>query len=557
VVLAAIVLAAASASANPPPVMPRTHTLVGRGAKPDTAPMSAISPYLVFNRCIGGCTIQGGSVNDARSNSSTLPCTNPTCTVGSCDCPGGSSGTWHLHEFETEYGDIGTNGHCYGDGGTTACTNSSQCSGTCTGSGGTTCVGGTHNGGSCSTAADCMDTCATADYEWNAIMQCLKDVYSPFNVTVSDTAPGGGVSFTEDFIAGTPADIGYGTTSTGGIAPGGCTAQDNVVSFSFSNINWGTGQDRIWTLCAVAGQETAHAFGLEHEYSFATPLFQSQDSTCMDPMTYRTDCGGEKFFRNAPSNCGEYMVRPCFCGGLQNSYQKILDVFGQGTSTIPAPTASILLPAANAMVQGQFIVDASTGSRRGVTRVELWLNGYRWVETIGAQFGGNGQPNPSTYQLAAPANVPNSVIDVQIKSFDDVGLEGDSPVVTVTKGSPCQDATPCLTGQMCANGRCFWNPPTGMLGDPCTYDQFCVSGMCSPTTTNQVCSQTCTVGVQDACPSGYDCVMLSGVNGFCYPSSGSGGGGGGCCETGSSGSGWASGGMAMLVLGLVAKRRRR
>src|SRR5205823_4470359 len=141
--------------------------------------------------------------------------------------------------------------------------------------------------------------------------------------------------------------------------------------------------------------------------------------------------------------------------------------FGPGTSLIPPPTASILLPPANATVSGQFVVDAAAGSRRGVTRTELWLNGYPWASTVGAQFQGNGQPNPSTYQMNAPASVPDSVIDIVIKAYDETGAEGDSPMITVTKGGPCATAATCAAGQKCETGRCFWEAPTGQLGDPC------------------------------------------------------------------------------------------
>ena len=548
----AVMAIAATAAADP---VARHFTYQGPTVFTRPSQAAAISPYLFFNRCVGNCTIHGGMIDDARSNDSSIPCPAPQCSGGGCTCPGGSSGTWTVHEFQNQFGDIGGNGHCYGDTGATACTMDSQCSGTCTGAG-STCAGGTHAGATCTTDMDCKDICDTADYEWSQIMQCLKEVYSPYNVMVTDQVPGGGLSFTEDFIAGSPADIGYGAAGVGGIAPGTCDAKDNVVSFSFSNVSfWGTGQTRIWNICATAGQESAHAFGLEHEYDFIS-AYQSTDmgSTCMDPMTYRTDCGGEHFFRNAPAHCGEFAERPCNCGSVQNSHLKILNVFGAGTSIVPAPTASIIFPATNTMVTGNFVIDGLAYSKRGIDHVELWLNGYPWATVAGGAFGQNGQPQ-STYTLTAPGNVPNSVIDVVIKAYDDLGAVTASDPITVTKGGPCTSAMGCLTGQKCTNGRCAWDPPSGMLGDACSYDQFCVSGMCSPTTSDQKCTQECTPGVSDGCPMGYDCIEVNTTTGFCYPSSG--GGGGGCCQTSSSGAGWIPGGLAALVLGLVIRRRRR
>ena len=559
----ALAATAATAFANPPPVMPRAYTFVPEHpAATAAAPAGSTSPYIFINRCVGGCSVKGGTVDDARTLQSTLPCPSPQCQVGFCSCPGGSNGTWTVREFENQFGQnsSGTGstpgtGTCYGDG-TTQCTADAQCSGTCPAGGGS-CSGGTHAGTTCTSDADCADTCDTADYEWNQVMQCIKDVYSPFNVMVSDVPPAGASSYTEDILAGQPADIGYGGgAGVGGIAPGGCDARNNILSFSFSNINWGSGQDRIWTLCGVAAQETAHAFGLEHEYQVLDAYTANMGSTCNDPMTYRTDCGGEKFFRDAPAYCGEFMQRDCVCGGTQNSYQKILDVFGPGQSIVPPPTSQILLPAANAMVSNGFNVAAQAGSRRGVTKVELWLNGYKWGEAPGAAFGANGQPNPAVYQIKAPNNVPDGVIDVVVKAYDDLGAETDSQTVTVTKGAPCTDASMCATGQKCAMGKCFWDTPSGQLGDPCTYDQFCTTGLCSPTTSDQVCSQPCTVGISDSCPAKFDCLMQNGIQGFCYPHDT--GGGGGCCNAGGSPRGiWLTAGLAAMVLGLVMRRRRR
>ena len=53
-------------------------------------------------------------------------------------------------------------------------------------------------------------------------------------------------------------------------------------------------------------------------------------------MTYRVDCGGEKFFRDRDAQCGEDAVRDCTCKGTQNSHAKLLTKFGPGTLTTDA-----------------------------------------------------------------------------------------------------------------------------------------------------------------------------------------------------------------------------
>jgi hypothetical protein len=456
-----------------------------------------ITPYLYLNRCTGGCTVNGGGANDARTFTSTIPSPGPHSVV----------------EFANSAGQTGS----------------------------------------------------AADPEWNALVTCMKEVYSPFAVTVTDVPPAGGLSFTMAIIAGRTGDIGFLGLPPGscqaalGVAPVApdCSAQDNVISFSFANCHGGNpnapggvDMNRIYNLCWTAAQESAHAFGLDHEYQFADGM-----SACNDPMTYRFDCGGEKFFRNKPASCGENAVRPCRCGGSQNSHLKILNVFGAGTSIIPPPTASVIIPVNGATVAKGFTTQVQAFSRRGIDRVELWLNGHKWKEAPGIDFGGNGQPQ-ATYALAAPGNVPDGVIDVVAKAFDDLGAETDAATVTVMKGAACTDAaTQCLAGQKCEGGKCFWDPPTGKQGDTCTYNEFCETGVCAGYAgEDSICTTECLIGVTGACLTGYSCEGDEGAaTGTCLKAQDS----GGCCSAGGSDTGrFAHFGLGAIVLALVMRRRR-
>jgi hypothetical protein len=195
----------------------------------------------------------------------------------------------------------------------------------------------------------------------------------------------------------------------------------------------------------------------------------------------------------------------------------------------------------------------NAGSRRGVASVELWLNGYKWNSKPGAAFGGEGQPDPSAYSLVAPNGVPDGVIDIVVKAYDDLNLEADSSTITVMKGAPCADASACLTGQKCDAGKCYWDPPVGQMGDKCTYPQYCMSGICQGTASEQICTTDCIVGVADSCPAMYDCIQTTGSMGVCFPASS----GGGCCEASTGGAAFAHLGTGVLVLGIVLRRRRR
>ncbi|HLL20517.1 MAG TPA: hypothetical protein VK427_00215, partial [Kofleriaceae bacterium] len=158
---------------------------------------------------------------------------------------------------------------------------------------------------------------AAADQEWAELVQCMREVYSPFDIEITDTKPTSG-TYHVAVVAGFPSELGFGEDILG-VAPlaSNCSAQDNVMSFSFANAHGPTA--RVENLCWTASQESAHAFGLDHAFQFLDGR-----STCNDPMTYRVDCGGQRFFRNQRAKCGEFAERPCRCGDTQNSHKKLL-----------------------------------------------------------------------------------------------------------------------------------------------------------------------------------------------------------------------------------------
>jgi hypothetical protein len=397
------------------------------------------------------------------------------------------------------------------------------------------------------------ETGTLADAEWNDLVQCLREVYSPFSVQVTDVRPTAG-SYHMAIIAGAPAEIGFGPDILG-VAPlaTDCSPQDNAISFSFANAHPQTETlARVQNLCWTAAQESAHAFGLDHQYEF----IGDKRSTCNDPTTYRVDCGGQKFFRNASASCGEFQTRPCRCGASQNSHLKLLSVFDASTAAplIGAPTAEVTLPRAADGVLGPTVA-ALAGSKRGVSKVEVLFNGFKWAEVRGAPFGQLGQPVPSTYGIQVPAALPDSIVDVQIRACDDLGACTDSAVVTVIKGGPCTSAETCAKGQRCEEGRCLWDPPSGEIGDPCSYSQFCISGICRGTAEKQICTQDCLPDILDSCPAEYACVPVEDGKGICFfPDDG------GCCSASRDpGVPWAQVAFAVLTLGVLVRpwRRRR
>lgn len=389
-------------------------------------------------------------------------------------------------------------------------------------------------------------TGADADPEWTALLTCVREVYSAYDITVTDERPTN-ATYHLALVAGAPSDIGLPNDILG-IAPlaGDCSPQDNVISFSFANAHGGA--DRISNLCWTVAQESAHAFGLDHEYEFVDGT-----STCTDPMTYRNDCGGQRFFRNKAAQCGEFSTRACKCATTQNSHAKLLALFGAGDTLIAPPTAAITFPQPNAPTLGA-VVGAQAGSQRGVAKVDLLINGFSWTTVPGLPAGPTGQANPGAYNLNVPANLPKSIVDIVVRASDDLGAYTDSPPITVTNGMPCETASTCAAHQKCDAGRCLWDAPVGDVGDECTYAQFCKSNMCVETSSGKYCSEACTPDTNPTtCPDDLVCATASPGQGLCVPADS-----GGCCSTGSTGgTGAASGGLALLVAGWITRRRAR
>ncbi len=378
---------------------------------------------------------------------------------------------------------------------------------------------------------------AFGDAEWSAIVTCVAQVYSPYDITVTQAVPPSGTAFDRVLVAGLPQNVGLDSRVLG-VAPlaQDCRVLANSLAFVFAN-NHPVG-GRVDNICWTVAQESAHIFGLDHEYEFTDGA-----SACSDPMTYRTDCGGQKFFRDRDAQCGEDAVRACNCKGTQDSHRLLLDRFGAGTITTTPPTVSIIVPLPDTpFVNGQ-AVQAMAGAQRGVDKIQLLLNGYPWMTSPGAPFGTAGQPE-TTYPFVPPKTVPDGIIDIQVRAIDDLGVATTTAAVRVTKGTPCVDAGTCLTGQKCDAGKCLWDPPAGEIGAACGYPQFCVSGSCPDGTCQQGCDPDSS---RPQCPDSYSCDTGSHA---CTQV------GAGCCSVAAPHAGWFHGGLGVTVVAFVFRRRR-
>jgi MYXO-CTERM domain-containing protein len=201
-------------------------------------------------------------------------------------------------------------------------------------------------------------------------VQHTQAIYAPFGIVVTDVDPSP-MPHDEALVCGSGGLAGFG--GAGGVAPFTCGVIEKPITFTFPE---SLGSDPR-TIAEVIAQESAHAWGLEHEYK------------CEDPMSYLSGCG-DKTFQDGEYQCGEYSPRACECGGAtQNSYQYILSLFGPAVPDLQAPTAAIVAPVDGDVfsVGADFDVAVEVGDDNEVVRVSLYLDGAVSTEDMSVPFG--------------------------------------------------------------------------------------------------------------------------------------------------------------------------
>jgi MYXO-CTERM domain-containing protein len=371
---------------------------------------------------------------------------------------------------------------------------------------------------------------ANGDNSWEVLVDCVKELYAPYDVQVTDVDPGTNIFHHEAIVAGYPEEI--GRDGIGGIAPSQCMPANNVISFTFSGVY---GNNPI-SICHTVGQETAHSYGLEHAMD------------CSDPMTYLPTCG-RQFFRDATTPCGEYAnLDNCMCGGTaQNSHRWLRTVLGESAEMIAGPVVTYQTPSTDT-VQTGFKVAVTATHIRGIGVVELFLNGTSY----GEQEAHPRQSADSAYWFDTPADLADGVIDIDIRATNDIGTETIERR-TVQKGAPCTSEASCNSGQSCEEGRCKYPPADGVLGDSCLTGATCASGICPMQGDQGYCSQGCfPTTTENTCPDGFECLGLSASDGVCWPKADSGGCG---CQSGRQAG--PLGAFFFLLFAGIGLRRRR
>ena len=141
---------------------------------------------------------------------------------------------------------------------------------------------------------------AFGDASWGALVKCVRRVYAPYFMTITETDPGN-VPHRELMIGGNPGNIGM-SSGVLGVSPWACgDPLVNTIAFVFSAAHG----DNIPELCWTATHEAGHLFGLDHE-------FHQPDSMSYDPLITQY-----KHFTDFNSECFDQSTGqqiPCYCG---------------------------------------------------------------------------------------------------------------------------------------------------------------------------------------------------------------------------------------------------
>ncbi len=248
---------------------------------------------------------------------------------------------------------------------------------------------------------------------WANVLACVRDHFAPFDIHVTDEDPGDAPHM-ETVVGGSSWDMNVGGLL--GIAATPCEPVPNLVQFVFPEDMAGLGEGEI---CDTAAQETAHAFGLDHE------------TLCQDVLSYGR-CG-PKSFVDSNASCGEYGARGCLCGGSsQNSYRHLLDWIGPhgggGDDPPPGdPAVTIVSPENGQAVPPGFAVTVEVAG--SIESLQVAFD-ESWGETRSS----------APWQFVAPADLSTGQHVVQVVGVGGGDEVADWVTVDVSPDAPPDDA---------------------------------------------------------------------------------------------------------------------
>ncbi|MBX3160847.1 MAG: hypothetical protein KF773_33085 [Deltaproteobacteria bacterium] len=240
----------------------------------------------------------------------------------------------------------------------------------------------------------------TSDAKWAATVACLREIWAPFDVTLTETDPGPATPHVEALFGGSPANIGM-SANVSGVSPFAldCGIIENSIVFAFTDKL----PDNPRIVCEVMSQEIGHSYGLDHE------LLAS------DPMTYLS-YGGERSFRDQTASCGESQPRACGIGGNtcrpdQNSAALLRERLGRpGDPDTEAPHLRIASPVEGELVEPGFAIRANAADDVAIASVAFAIDG----EAAGVL-------GTAPYDLATDADLAPGEHTITVEASDEAG----------------------------------------------------------------------------------------------------------------------------------------
>jgi len=148
---------------------------------------------------------------------------------------------------------------------------------------------------------------------WEALLDCLRGMYAPFDVEIVDENPGTVPHLEVVMVPEADWTSVIDQAGVGGVSPFTCAPIANAVVFMNPDLFGAEDFDICW----ITAQVAANAAGLDYVFS------------CPDVMTALDTCGDDKSFTDEDVACGETEARDC-CNGqaTQNSYRRLTNVYG-------------------------------------------------------------------------------------------------------------------------------------------------------------------------------------------------------------------------------------
>ena len=224
-------------------------------------------------------------------------------------------------------------------------------------------------------------------------------------------------------------------------------------------------------------------------------------------MTYRIDCGGQKFFRNKAAQCGEDAVRPCQLRRLAElAPQDPVACSATGTSLIAAADGHVARPPTGGTTTPASVVAASGGQQARRREGRALLNGYKWAEARARCSARTASRTRRPTRSRSRPRCPTASIDIQVE-----GVRRPRRSNRRRRRSPSprarrarRDELRVSRARSATTASASGSRRSASSATTATTTQFCKSGICTRDRSGRVLLAGLHRRRDDACPMDFD-----------------------------------------------------